>query len=508
MASCDAIVIGGGINGLSAAGKLALSGAKVTLFEASDHVGGMCGVGHICYGLDDRMEKALKLSAHGLSWLSSNLPSTALSSNGNHLVLQGAWGETIAGDLSASDHANWKQLRTTLLKNASVLAPFKAMTAPRLARDHGSAIWKLLSNGLKIRGMGKDALREFMRLMLINVADVLDDDLQDDRLKGVLAFDTVLGHFAGPRSPNSLLSLYNRISNSVNGQQGALALPRGGMASIAGAMQEALQSLGVKIRCGAAVKSIEIDTVRAQSVTLETGETLRSDLIVSALHPHATLMSLAGAAQFDTGFVRRTQNIKSRGITAHLRLTLKGKPDFLGADLRSRLVIAPSIRAVEDAFNAVKYGAFSQQPMMECILPQAFEPTEQATNHHVLSALVQFAPHDLRMGWSKGKPAFLKCIIQQLERYSPGISKQIVTADMLTPADLAARYGAPGGQWHHAELSVEQMFMLRPAVGLAQYATPIEGLYLASAAMHPGGGINGTAGWNAATHALKFAGVK
>ena len=508
MASCDAIVIGSGINGLAAAGKLALSGAKVTLLEAAHQVGGMCEIAHVCHGLDERMEKALKLSSHGLTWLSTDLSSTALSDSGNHLKLQGAWGETVTGDLSAADQAAWIELRAILLKNAGVLAPFKAMTAPRLSRDHGAPMWRLLSNGLKIRGMGKEALREFMRLMLINVADVLDDELKDDRLKGAIAFDTVLGHHAGPRSPNSLLSLYYRISSNVGGRQAALALPRGGMGSVANSMQAALLSLGVQIRCGSAARKIEVEAGRATTVTLASGETLKTGMIISALHPQTTLMSLVGAPQFDTGFVRRAQNIKSRGTTAYMRVTLDGEPDFFGADLRSRLVIAPSIRDVEDAFNSIKYGAFSHEPVMECIVPTAFEPMQNAPDKHILTVLVQFAPHDLRMGWSKGKPAFLKCIMQQLERHSPGITKQVIATEFLSPADIAVRYGAPGGQWHHAELSMEQMFFLRPAVGLAQNATPIEGLYLASAAMHPGGGVNGTAGWNAAAQALKMAGAK
>jgi phytoene dehydrogenase-like protein len=378
------------------------------------------------------------------------------------------------------------------------------MTPPRLARDHGAQVAQLLSQGLKIRGMGKEALREFMRLMLINVADVLDDELSDDMLKGILAFDTVLGHHAGPRSPNSLLSLYNRISAN----QGALALPQGGMSSVVDAMQRSISAAGVVIRCNAPAAKIDVQQDRAKSVLLASGETLKADIIVTALHPQATLLSLVGAPNLETGFVRRVRNIKSRGTTAHLHLTLSGKPEFRGANIASRLVIAPSIHAVEDAFNAVKYGAFSEEPVMECIVPTAFEQPEGQTHRHVLTALVQFAPHDLRQGWTRGKPAFLKRIMRQLERYAPGIGKQVIQSRLLTPADIAKRYGSPGGQWHHAELSVEQMFFLRPAIGLAQHGTPIGGLFQASAAMHPGGGVNGSAGWNAATQALKAAGVK
>ena len=506
MPSSDAIVIGGGINGLAAAGRLAQAGANVTLLESAPATGGMAALAQLCTGIDARIEKAFALAAHGLDWVEQNVSTTALSASGEHLVLKGPFAETVDGSLSAENHASWAALRTTLLRNAALLAPFRQMPPPRLAREHGMPLWEALRHGLAIRRMGRDNLREFMRLMLINVADVLDDELTDDRLKGVLAFDTVLGHHAGPRSPNSLLGLYHRISGQVAGRQAALALPRGGMAAITTALHKAVAAAGVTIRCNSAVTRISADAERVQSVTLASGEVLTTGLVVSALHPASTLLTLVGAPQFDTGVVRRVRNIRSRGTTARLNLTLSEVPDFRGAGHRSRLVIAPSISAVERAFNAVKYGAFSPETVMEILLPHAFAPDPES-GAPTLSALVQFAPHDLRMGWAKGKPAYLKAIMDQLERYAPGIGKQVTAAEVMTPNDIAERHGAPGGQWHHAELSVEQMLFLRPAIGLAQYATPLHGLYLASAAMHPGGGVNGSAGWNAAGAALAKAGA-
>ena len=506
MPSFDAIVIGGGINGLAAAGRLASAGARVTLLEAGPVAGGMANLAHLSTGIDHRIEKTLALASHGLEWAEHNVTSTALSAAGHHLVLRGAFGETVDGSLSPADKAAWTTLRQDLLGNAALLAPFKDMTPPRLARDHGASVWDLVRNGLALRRMGRDRLREFMRLMLINVYDVLEDELSDDRLKGLLAFDTVLGHHAGPRSPNSLLGLYHRISSQVQGQQAALALPKGGMTSVIAALQKSLSARGVSLRFNAAVKAIAVNDDRVQSVTLASGETLTADVVLSALHPTTTLMTLVGAPQFDTGFVRRVQHIRSRGTTARLSLKLKTMPDFMGASLRSRLVIAPSAIAVEEAFNAVKYGAFSSTPVMEIVIPGAFAP-EADSDGPSLSALVQYAPADLRMGWARGKAAFLKVIMDQLETYAPGISALVTASDLVTPADVAERYGAPGGQWHHAELSVEQMLFLRPAIGMAQYATPVRGLYLASAASHPGGGVSGSAGWNAAGQAISKGGA-
>jgi phytoene dehydrogenase-like protein len=278
------------------------------------------------------------------------------------------------------------------------------------------------------------------------------------------------------------------------------------MTSVIAALQKSLSARGVSLRFNAAVKAIAVNDDRVQSVTLASGETLTADVVLSALHPTTTLMTLVGAPQFDTGFVRRVQHIRSRGTTARLSLKLKTMPDFMGASLRSRLVIAPSAIAVEEAFNAVKYGAFSSTPVMEIVIPGAFAP-EADSDGPSLSALVQYAPADLRMGWARGKAAFLKVIMDQLETYAPGISALVTASDLVTPADVAERYGAPGGQWHHAELSVEQMLFLRPAIGMAQYATPVRGLYLASAASHPGGGVSGSAGWNAAGQAISKGGA-
>lgn len=506
MPSFDAIVVGAGINGLAAAGRLALAGARVTVLEAAPAAGGMANLAHLSTGIDHRLERELALASHGLAWAEQNVTSTALSASGDHLVLKGAFGEIIEGSLAAADKAAWSALRKDLLENAALLAPFKDMTPPRLARDHGASVWDLVRNGLAIRRLGRDRLREFMRLMLINVFDVVEDELGDDRLKGLIAFDTVLGHHAGPRSPNSLLGLYHRISSSVNGRQAALALPKGGMASVIGALQKALTSHGVKLRYNAAVKSITVTDDRVQSVTLSNGDVITADVVLSALHPVTTLMSLVGAPQFDTGFVRRAQHIRSRGTTAKLTLKLRAMPDFKGASLRSRLVIAPSPRAVEEAFNAVKYGAFSEAPVMEIVIPGAFTP-EADSDGPTLSALVQYAPTDLRMGWARGKGLFLKAIMDQMETHAPGIGALVTASDLVTPADVAERYGAPGGQWHHAELSVEQMLFLRPAIGMAQYATPVRGLYLAGAASHPGGGVAGSAGWNAAAQAIARGGA-
>ncbi|HQX85238.1 MAG TPA: NAD(P)/FAD-dependent oxidoreductase, partial [Aestuariivirga sp.] len=380
---------------------------------------------------------------------------------------------------------------------ANVLKPFKAMTPPRLGKGVGNEMLKLAGLGLKIRGLGRDDLREFMRLMLINVADVLDDELKDERLKGVVAFDTVLGAHLGPRSPNSLLLLLNRLAGET------LSLPAGGMGSVAAAMAKAVQALGVDIRLNAKVKSVNIVGDRATGVTLQNGDVIDATTVISAINPKTTFLDLVGPRHLDTGMVRRAGNILMRGNAVKLHLALKGAPNFNDADLKTRLVIAPSVRVVEDAFNPVKYGEFSHDPVMEIVIPSAFEEGFAPKGHHVLSAIVQYAPVVMD---AKARAAFLKRIMATLESYAPGIGKLVVKSELLTPENLENQYGFVGGNWHHGELAAEQMLFLRPFIGAAQYETAIPGLWLAGAGSHPGGGISGAAGWNAAERILKMEG--
>ena len=506
MPSYDAIVIGGGTNGLAAAGRLAKAGRKILVLEQFAVAGGgattkefakgykVSAVAHLLNLLDPRVEQGLGLH---LSFAANNISTTALSPKGDHLVLEGNYGETISGSLSEADRASWNELRQKLMRFAAVLRPFKAMTPPRLGKGVGNEMLKLAGLGLKIRGLGRDDLREFMRLMLINVADVLDDELKDDRLKGVIAFDTVLGAHLGPRSPNSLLLLFNRLAGE------ALSIPKGGMGSVAVAMAKAVQALGVEIRLNAKVQSVSIFNDKATGVTLQNGETLAAKTVISAINPKTTFLDLIGPRHLDTGMVRRASNIRMRGNAVKLHLALKGTPDFKGADLKTRLVIAPSLRAVEDAFNPVKYGEFSENPVMEIVFPSAFEEGLAPKGHHVLSAIVQYAPVSMD---AKARAAFLKRIMTTLETYAPGIGKLVVESELLAPEDLEKQYGFIGGNWHHGELAVEQMLFLRPFIGATQYETVIPGLWLAGAGCHPGGGISGAAGWNASERILKMEG--
>jgi len=478
MPSSDAIVIGAGVNGLACATRLAQLGHRVTLLEAGAAGGGIA-LSHLVPGIDPRVLGGMDLARHGLAFHPA-LATTVLSPAGAHRTVRG-------GTADGPDAAAYATLHRRLAAFTRVLAPFRQMTPPRL-KPTGNAWGTLARLGLGIRALGKAEFRELLRMILINVADVVEDDLTDDALRGMLAFDATLGSWLGPRSPNSLILLLDRLAMGP----GPLR-PIGGMGAVTAAMVKAATAAGVTLRAHAPVVRIEVEADRAAGVTLATGEHLYAPLIVSALNPATTFRRLVGPRHLDAGFYTRTGQIRSRGGAAKLHLALSARPDFRGADPATRLVIAPSVDAVETAFNPVKYGEVPAAPVMEIVLPDAFDPGPPA-----LSAIVQFAPHAPRAGLEAARAQMLANVLAVLEAHAPGIGALVTEASLLMPQDIEATFGMPGGTWHQAELSVEQMLFLRPLQSVAHYATPLPGLWLAGSGSHPGGGINGAAGWNAA----------
>ncbi|TIR85352.1 MAG: NAD(P)/FAD-dependent oxidoreductase [Mesorhizobium sp.] len=507
-ANWDAIVIGGGHNGLVAAATLAKSGRKVLLLEAGKEVGGaarteefapgfrVSSVAHLLNRLHPDVVKTLELERHGLKIERGDLvPSIALSKDGP-LVLHGAYGETLTG-ASPSEQSAWRDLRAQLLRYAGVLKPFLSRRPPDLAGMSLAEMTGLGQTALALKKLGKEDMRDFLRVLLMNVYDLLDEQLSDDRLKGLLAFDATLGSHLGPRSPTSLLGLYYRLAGEIGGLAGAQIQPKGGMGAVVAAIRSAAEQAGVSIRLASPVAKVVVEKGRAVGVVTQGGEALRAKAVVSAINPATTILDLAGPR----GFVRKMKNIRMKGDAAKLHLALDRPPQFAGVDAaghKGRLVIAPSPDHVEGAFNPSKYGEFSPEPVMEITLPSLVDPSLAPSGACVLSAVVQYAPYALKQGWTAGKPQFLKAIMAQLEAYAPGIGATVRHPELLTPADIEGRYRMPGGHWHHGELQADQMLMSRPVSGWSGYDTPLEGLFLAGAGSHPGGGISGAPGLNAA----------
>ena len=249
-----------------------------------------------------------------------------------------------------------------------------------------------------------------------------------------------------------------------------------------------------------------MDFDRACGVELETGEQLEAATVVSSADPKTTFNRLLGAQNLEAGFAHKIKNLRSKGNVAKLHLALSGLPDFTGLDdslSGERLLIAPSLEYVEHAFNHAKYGEYSKQPVIEITLPSVNDDSLAPAGQHVLSANVQWAPIDLKQGWDEAKSGFTETAIDVIARYAPDIRSKILHSELLTPADIERDFRITGGHWHHAELAMDQFLMMRPVPGAAQYATPVNGLWLCGAGSHPGGGVMGCAGRNAATAIIK-----
>ncbi|MDQ0321044.1 phytoene dehydrogenase-like protein [Pararhizobium capsulatum DSM 1112] len=513
----DAIVIGAGHNGLAAAAKLGASGRKVLVLEAANEPGGAtrgrefapgfrsAGLAHLINRLDPDVARDLGISL--VAKPGSAMPTAILDGDRQPVVLHGAYGETIDG-VTPEEATAFNRMRDKLIFQAGILKRFLRRAPPQLGAIGMADLASFASAGFCLIRKGRSEGRDFLRMLLMNVADVADEYLTDDRLKALVAFDATLGIHLGPRSPTSLLGLYYRLTGEVAGRTGGQFIPEGGMAAVAPAFVKAAEKVGVTIRCGTRVGRILADRGRASGVVLTDGAEIAAPVIVAAVHPQTAFLQLVDPAESSTGFVRSLKNLRTSGNVAKLDLALDRAPNFLNlrsSDHSGRIVLARSMEHVERAFNPAKYGEFSTDPVMEIVLPSLADGSLAPSGACTLSALVQYAPHKLKMGWEAGKPLFLKIILDILERHAPGISKSIVAAELRTPADIEAEYNLPGGHWHHGELQADQLLINRPTGAASGYKTPIEGLYLASAGAHPGGGISGLPGWNAARHILSGA---
>jgi phytoene dehydrogenase-like protein len=514
MTSFDAIVIGGGHNGLTAAAKLAESGRTVVVLEAHEKAGGALrgevfhpgfranGPGQIINRLDPEVANLMALPANLAG--GRELPTTVLSGSDAPVILEGAYGDRIKG-VSPEEAERFRTLRDTLIFQAGILRRFLKRPPPPLEKIGIGDLTALGTAGLSLLSKGREEARDFLRMLLMNVADVADEYLTDDRLKALIAFDATLGIHLGPRSPTSLLGLYYRLTGEANGRVGSQFVPEGGLVALGEAFVAGALKAGVTLRTGAPVGRILADRGIVSGVVLESGETLTAPIVVSAIHPKTTFLALVDAAEIGTGFRRAINNIRSLGNVARLDLALDTPPSFIGVGqeaLTGRLVIGRSMSHVEAAFNPSKYGELPADPVMEVMVPSLSQPLLAPAGAATLSALIPFVPYALKDGWENGRDRLRASALEVLERHAPGISRSVRAARLMAPPDIEAAYRMPGGHWHHGELQADQLLVNRPVHAASRFGTPLKGLFLASAGAHPGGGISGLPGLLAARQIL------
>lgn len=514
MTENNVIIVGGGHNGLVCAAYLAKAGRKVTVLEAAQQVGGaavtrefapgyrVSACAHLLFMLDKGISSGLGLEKHGLKLAATDMETVSLSAAGDHLFLSGS--DARGGDLSAADADRLKLFKARMNKFADVLRKVYKGRPPRLV-GQWQELKGLAKLGLAIRGMGREDMREFLRIAGINIYDVLQEQFDSEMLKGAVAWDAVLGGHLGPRSNNSMLNYLHRLTGEVNGKRGAMASVHGGMGGVTAALARAAEAAGAEIRTSAVVSRIIVENGSVTGVELENGEKLSAAIVVSNADPRTTFMDLVGLKHLEAGVALQVRNIRSRGSVAKLHLALDSLPRFTGLDekaLGGRLLISPNMVELEQAFDFSKYGEISDSPMMEITLPTVHDDSLAPAGKHVLSALVQYAPYKLKQGWESGRPELLNRAMAVLERYAPGIGATVLHSEVLSPADIEREFRIAGGHWHHGEFALDQFMMTRPIHGSAQYATPLPGLFLCGAGAHPGGGVLGAPGRNAANEII------
>jgi len=512
----DCIVIGGGHNGLVCAAYLARSGRSVLVLEAAEQVGGaavtrefapgfrVSACAHLLYLMPGTLIEELGLRARGLRLASEKAPTTAVSADGTSLWISPE--NPALASHSRADAAAYPAYDSRLRRLAAALHPLLKSVPPRLGTESWEDRLALLSVGWRIRRLGRKDMRELLRIGGMCVQDLLDEQFESPLLKGALAVDSVLGVHAGPRSPGTVFTLLYRMAAADAGTAvGTLALPAGGLGAVSNSLAKAAADAGAVIRTGAKVERILVREDRAAGVVLGSGEEVSAATVISSADPKTTFLKLLGAEHLDTGFVRRIVHLRAAGVAAKLHLALDRLPSFQGlapGALAGRLLLAPSLQYIERAFNHVKYREFSSAPILEITVPSVTDSTLAPPGRHVLSAVVQYAPYELAGAWEHERQRFMDVIVDSIEACAPGLRGSILAAQLLTPADIEREFHITGGHWHHAELALDQFYMVRPVPGAAQYRTPVEGLYLCGAGCHPGGGVMGIAGRNAARQLL------
>ncbi len=450
----------------------------------------------------------LGLEAHGLQLAARNLPTVALAADGRHLSFgPGNLAELAAhSGTDAAALTDWQALLGR--RFARALHPVLTETPPRLGSDAWRDRAALLGLGWRIRRLGRHDMRELLRIGGMCVHDLLEDRFRLPLLKGALALDAVLGTNYGPRSPGTVLTLLYRAAAS--GGADCLALPRGGLGAVSAALARAAAGAGAEIRTGVPVARIQVRDDRVAGVVLASGEEIAATTVVSSADPKSTFLGLLGAEHLDAGFVRRVSQVRSRGLTAKLHLALERLPQFPGLGEEQLRAGASWSRLpadyIERAYNHAKYDEY---------LPRADARDHDPDAHrsgawlpparHVMSVIVQYAPHSPGAGWAGQRQSFTDRIIDTLAAHAPQLRDDIRASELLTPVDIEREFRISGGHWHHAELALDQFLMVRPVPGAAQYRTPVPGLFLCGAGCHPGGGVMGLPGRNAAQQVLRKA---
>lgn len=518
----DAIVIGGGHNGLIAAAYLAKAGRRVLLLERRYLVGGASVTEEIFPGfkytvfsyvvslLRPEIVRDLQLPRHGLTILPLESTLSPLP-NGNYLYRDGDHYATLRSiaEFSQRDAAAYDDYGRSMYFMAKAVKYILGIIPPDPTSVHPRDLLGLVDMARHFLNLGEEKLYMLAKLMTMSAADFVEQWFESEPLKGTLSASGIIGTYLGPRSPGTAYVLLHHYMGEIDGAFRAWGFAKGGTGGIAQAIARSAEASGAEIRCNAVVSQVILRNGQAVGVALENGDEFYADVVVSSLDPKLTFLELLDPAQLPTDFVDDIRRFNIRGSSGKVNLALDALPDLAclpgpGRHLAGAISISPGVDYLERAYDDAKYGDFSRRPFIDVILPSVIDPHMAPSGKHVMSCFVQYAPYELRQGtWDEKREAFGDAVVDTLSQYIPNLKDIMLHRQVLTPLDIERIIGISQGNIFHGELSLSQLFFLRPATGYAKYRTPIANYYQCGSGTHPGGGIMGAPGRLAALEILK-----
>jgi len=522
MAIYDAIIIGAGHNGLVTAAYLVKTGKKVLLLERRPIVGGIAVTeeifpgfkfstcAHLASAFAEEIVADLDLKKHGFEVLPLDPLVFTPALSGNSLLIPRDPHKATAEieRHSKADAAKYPSFCTLARNMTAFLRSLYGVQLPDKANAADFNPAELLKIGWKFRRLGEKEMYEFLRILPMSAADLLNEWFENDLLEAVLAASSMLASFVGPRQQGTAFNLLHHQLGESNGALRTAGFVRGGIGNLTQALASAARQFGAEIRTSTEVAGILSKAGAATGVVLTNGDEINAACVISNADAKRTLLKLAEPTYLDPHFLLQVSHIRARGTVAKINLALDALPTFKGGDgkmaLGGIIHIGPTLDYLERAADDAKYGRFSKQPFLEITIPSVADPTLAPPGKHVMSVWMQSAPYSLReSNWNDQRDALADAVVNVIEDYAPGFQNLILHRQILTPADLEETYGLSGGHVYHAEMALDQIFFMRPVPGWSRYRTPIKNLFLCGSGTHPGGALTGLSGYYAARDILK-----
>lgn len=525
----DVLIVGGGHNGLVTAGYLARRGLKVTVLERRSLVGGACvteevwpgykvsTLSYLCSLLQPQIIRDLELPRYGYHIYPKDPSFFTAFPDGRHIFFYQEMRKTVEqlARFSPRDAAYYPQYEEELARLAEWVETLLMETPPNIVKRRFEDLLSLGKFGLRSLKLGDEGLVRMVKVMTQSVRDFLDERFESNEIKTTLATDGVIGTNGGPATPGTAYILLHHVMGGAAGARGLWGFIRGGMGAISEALAASARAHGATIRTDAAVERILVRDGRAVGVVLQNGEEIKARIVVSNADPRRTFLGLVEERHLPEDFLGAIRGFRVEGCSVKINLALDALPNFtaypnksdreINLPHRTTMHVCPSMDYIDRAWEDAKQGRPSRDPMLECTIPTAYDDTIAPPGKHIMCIFAQYAPYSLRDAvWDQAlKDRFADRCIDALADYAPNIRDIILHRQVVSPLDLETEYGLTGGNIFHGEMDLDQFFFMRPVAGWAKYRTPIESLYLCGSGTHPGGGVMGAPGYNAAREILR-----